>query len=557
MYSTGTVIDDQFQIVDHLGVGGMGNVYRALDSASDRTVALKILSVDLAHDSEWRSRFLREGKVLSRLDHKNLVRVFRLGVWQGLPYIAMEYLPGKSLRREIEEHGKLSWQRALNIAIQICEGMECAHARRVIHRDIKPENIMLMLELPSQAESSQAVDSIKILDFGLARIAGTDTTRSQGLTRTGTIIGSVHYMSPEQCLGRKADYRADVYSLGCLLYEMVSGKVPFDADNGISLMHKHVSEEAPKVGALVNDASFPASMEAVIEKAMSKNPTLRYQSMSDMRLDLQRIQLGDFAALSVAKAGRSGRGLRQFALPALSLTCFVVLAGAGSWLLSDQGQIALFWLTNKSASPDEIVQRAIVRADSFDKEGNRSLAVSLLHEVERSVLAYKVNAVESAKLSVRLSELSRNQGNQSASVVQAEKAILDLTAVFDARADGVLSREEIRIAVKALKLLIADGKSYPFEYDLFVQEHAAQYKSTNLLLPTYRLSKVEESMLVLSRAVDRARAGGDKSGSTDTLHRALVDVQSGAAESLDDPLFNAYLNARRDSGGTDGVQPER
>lgn len=548
MYAAGTIIDDQFQIVRHLGVGGMGNVYCALETAADRTVALKILSLDLAHDSEWRTRFLREGKALSRLDHKNMVRVYRLGVWQGLPYIAMEFLPGISLRRAIDETGKLSWQRALTIGIQICEGMECAHSRRVIHRDLKPENVMLIappqldsaLSVESKVAGSPELDSVKILDFGLARISGTDTTRSQGLTRTGTIIGSVHYMSPEQCLGRKADCRADVYSLGCLLYEMISGTVPFDADNGISLMHKHVSEEAPKLSGLVDDSSFPRLMEAVIDKAMNKDPARRYQTMTELRLDLQRLRSEDFAAISVAQnpSRKSVKGSLLRAPLAVTAAGAVVVTGAGVYLFSDQGQLTQFWIANRSASADGIVQSAVTRADVLEKEGKRATAIFVLKGVYESV-SQKSGAIDNARLLVRLSALCRSQGNESDSTIYAEKAIANLAAVFDQTEDAALNGETNRIAVKALKLLIADGQSYAFEYPSIENRHDG-----NAAVPKLQ-SNVESDLLTLSQVVDRARSHGDRSGATDALHRALVDIQCIAADQRNDnSSYKAYLNAK-------------
>lgn len=234
----GTIIDDRFEIIENVGEGGMGTVYRARQVGLNRVVALKLLHSSLIGDADSRIRFQREGKVLSAIGHPCLPVFYHFGLWQSqLPYIAMEFLEGMSMRRIIDEQGRVPWPQVVNIGLQASRGIAAAHAHGVIHRDLKPNNIMLV-------GNACQPQQVKIFDFGLASIC--EKPNEQKLTNTGMLIGSVHYMSPEQCIGRKVDQRSDIYSLACLLYEALAGAPPLMADSPIGLMHKH-AHESPKL----------------------------------------------------------------------------------------------------------------------------------------------------------------------------------------------------------------------------------------------------------------------------------------------------------------------
>lgn len=255
----------------------MGTVYRVKELGLERELALKLLQPGLISDDNHRARFHREGKVLSELDHCNLLRVFRFGIWQGLyPYIVMEYLQGSSLRSVLDSQGCLPWQRVIGISTQVCQSMTASHNAGIVHRDLKPDNIMLLPE--------PCTDFVKILDFGLARVVADSSKLSQHLTQTGALVGSVFYMSPEQCTGKKADHRSDIYALGCILFEMITGDPPFSADNPIGLMHKHTTEPIPPLSA-----PLPDGLEKIVRKAMEKNMDKRYQSMLELEEDLRLI----------------------------------------------------------------------------------------------------------------------------------------------------------------------------------------------------------------------------------------------------------------------------
>lgn len=279
----GTIVDGRYEIISRLGEGGMAEVYSAREISLERKIALKFLHAELIGDEDSRLRFEREVKLLAEMSHPNILAPIRYGLWRKehtapvsiFPYIAMEFLDGVSLRRVIDECEKLPPPRAFSIAVQISRAMQHAHDQKIIHRDLKPTNIMLVKERDG--------DLAKVVDFGLARLLETSQTQSQHLTGTGNLIGTVHYMSPEQCKGQKADHRSDIYSVGCILYEMLSGRPPFSADSPMGVIYKHANETliVEKFGAQT------AYINAVLQKALAKLPEQRYQSMRELQEDLE------------------------------------------------------------------------------------------------------------------------------------------------------------------------------------------------------------------------------------------------------------------------------
>ena len=229
----GTTINEKYQIIEVIANGGGGTVYRALQLDLNRQVALKFLHFDLALDEESLRRFEREAKLLASLGNKHLPQIYGTETYAGqVPYIVMELLEGVTLEDELKKEGRLSWKRTAHIATQMCEALELAHENGVVHRDLKPANIML------QKDGNE--DSVKIIDFGLARLISGDGQKS--LTATGFLLGTPTYMSPEMCGGERVDQRADIYSLACIMYECLTGLVPFSAENPISLIYKHKTE---------------------------------------------------------------------------------------------------------------------------------------------------------------------------------------------------------------------------------------------------------------------------------------------------------------------------
>lgn len=266
----GRVLGNRYEMIKKIGNGGMATVYKATDLVLKRYVAVKILRDEFTTDDEFIKRFETEAQSAARLTHPNIVSIFDVGVDNGIYYIVMELIQGKTLKEIItEERGPLPWKWSVNVAIQIASALEMAHKNNIIHRDIKPHNIII-------TEDGIA----KVTDFGIAKAVSNST-----ITAFGTTIGSVHYFSPEHARGGYTDAKSDLYSLGVVMYEMVTGKVPFDADTPVSVALKHMQEEP--VPPIEENPNLPESINQIILKALKKDPMLRYQTSTEMLQDLR------------------------------------------------------------------------------------------------------------------------------------------------------------------------------------------------------------------------------------------------------------------------------
>ena len=262
----GKVLADRFEILSRIGEGGTGVVYKAKQITVDRTVAIKVLGAHVSSDPQWVKRFHNEARAAARLDHPNTVRMIDFGeTKEGLLFIAMEYLHGRPLSDEISRLGKIPPQRALRIISQVCQSLQEAHGQGIIHRDIKPDNVFLV-------EMKGSGDFVKVLDFSVAKM---DTPDAQ-LTRAGTVFGTPAYMSPEQARGVKLSPQSDVYACGIVLYEMLTGKPPFEAALPMEVVMMHLRQKpAPLVG-------FPEPIVRVVNKALEKTPDRRQQSADEL-----------------------------------------------------------------------------------------------------------------------------------------------------------------------------------------------------------------------------------------------------------------------------------
>jgi serine/threonine protein kinase len=260
-----TLLQNRYELLEKIGDGGMATVYKARCTLLDRIVAVKILKEEYARDATLVQKFKSEAQAAARLSHPNIVNVFDVGEDNGANFIVMEYIEGTNLKEYIQETGPLSPDEAVLIALMICDGLTRAHEKGLIHRDIKPHNILLTRD-----------GTAKVADFGIARAANSVT-----ITYSGDMVGSVHYVSPEQARGEPVNNTSDIYSLGCVLYEMVTGRVPFDADSPVTVALKHIHER-PVPPSVINDA-VSSALEEVIMTAMEKKPVYRYQSAKDMK----------------------------------------------------------------------------------------------------------------------------------------------------------------------------------------------------------------------------------------------------------------------------------
>ena len=268
MLQVGSFIADRYEILSKVGAGGMSDVYKAKDQILNRCVAIKVLKSEFSEDISFVTKFKAEAQSAAVLEHPNIVNIYDVGSDDGLYYIVMEYVEGITLKTYIEKKGQLSFKESVSIAIQVARGIEAAHNKEIIHRDIKPQNIMISTE-----------GKVKVTDFGIARAASSNTISAD-------VMGSVHYASPEQARNGFVDARSDLYSLGIVMYEMITGRVPFDGDTTVAVAIQHLQEEI--VPPSTYASNIPVSFEQIIMKCTLKNPDRRYQTIAELLADLRR-----------------------------------------------------------------------------------------------------------------------------------------------------------------------------------------------------------------------------------------------------------------------------
>ena len=268
MLTEGMFIAERYEIIGKIGAGGMSDVYKAKDHVLGRFVAIKVLKQEFSEDVNFVTKFRTEAQSAAGLEHPNIVNIYDVGSENGMHYIVMEYVDGITLKTYIEKKGKLTYKEAVSIAIQVGRGIEAAHNKNIVHRDIKPQNIIISTE-----------GKVKVTDFGIARAATSNTINSD-------VMGSVHYSSPEQARNGFVDGKSDIYSLGIVMYEMVTGRVPFDGDTTVAVAIQHLQEEMVPPTAYTPD--LPISLEKIILKCTQKNPDRRYENMGELLIDLKK-----------------------------------------------------------------------------------------------------------------------------------------------------------------------------------------------------------------------------------------------------------------------------
>jgi serine/threonine-protein kinase len=282
----GTIIADRYQILDVLGQGGWGVVYHAVHTLMDRDVAIKLLHARFLEDETNRKRFQQEAQAVSRLSHPNIIGVHDFGMTpEGHHFLVMDFVKGTTLASILDQEGFLPVDRALPIFIQICAGLAHAHENGIIHRDLKPGNIMIVPVFEGD-------ELVKILDFGVAKVAPKAGGRVQQLTLTGEIFGTSLYLSPEQCMGRTLDARSDIYSLGCVMYETLSGLPPHIGENLLDTLQKHIADAAIPLRQARDGLDIPQDLDDVVLKTLEKEPANRMQSARDLKQALEQVKLG-------------------------------------------------------------------------------------------------------------------------------------------------------------------------------------------------------------------------------------------------------------------------
>jgi serine/threonine-protein kinase len=352
----GTVLSGRYRLESKLGSGGMSTVYLASDETLERQVAVKVLHAEISDQPDQIERFRREATAVAKLSHPNVVSVIDAGQDAGHPYIVFEYIDGETLKQRIERLGRLPLDEAAAYAIEVGRGLAAAHRRKLVHRDVKPQNVLIDPD-----------GRARVTDFGIAR-----SLETKGLTATGRVLGTTDYVAPEQAMGQEIDARSDIYSLGVLLYEMLTGEVPFHAETQVGVAMKHVNEPLPAVETRRPDVS--AALAAVIEKATAKDPEQRYATIAAMLRDLE-------AALEVevSRAGRSTGEVTSVldSVPAPRRQIFtrrrVSWAGILLVLVGAAAAVAIVAFTGEEERPQADGGAEVVRvegADDFDPEGD-------------------------------------------------------------------------------------------------------------------------------------------------------------------------------------------
>jgi len=320
----GQILGGRYEIIAKIGSGGMSHVYQARDTILNRIVTVKILRSDLAEDKDFVRRFQVEAQAVASLSNPNIVSIYDVGQENGLPYLVMEFVEGLTLKRIIQKEGPLSPAETVNLGVQVCAALAHAHEKGIIHRDIKSQNILVT---PG--------GRVKVTDFGLARVL---SVPSATVTQSGTVMGSVHYLSPEQARGEETGPKSDLYSLGVVLYETVSGRLPFQGDNPVTVALKHV--QGPPPALCKDNPAIPQRLEEIIFKALAKDPAQRFRSAREMQKALSEGSLlaGDSAAadeltrelrLPAGARLRARRRLRPAALVSLILFLLLMVVGGG------------------------------------------------------------------------------------------------------------------------------------------------------------------------------------------------------------------------------------
>ncbi len=288
MIKLGMLIGDRYEVLEKIGTGGMSDVYKAKDQKLNRFVAVKILKQEFSENKNFVSKFRVEAQAAAGLMHPNIVNVYDVGEEDGIHYIVMELVEGITLKKYIEKKVRLTTKEAISIAIQVAMGIEAAHNNHIIHRDIKPQNIIISKE-----------GKVKVTDFGIAKAASSNTI-------TSNVMGSVHYTSPEQARGGFSDEKSDIYSMGITMFEMLTGRVPYNGDTTVSIAIRHIQDPMPSMRDFVPE--IPPSVENIVMKCTQKSPDRRYQSMSEMIADLKHSLINPDAVIAqVDTADEAGK----------------------------------------------------------------------------------------------------------------------------------------------------------------------------------------------------------------------------------------------------------
>ncbi len=557
--STGTILDGKFRIGSYIGGGGMGAVFSATHLKLGNQVAIKVLHSRFAVDQNAVARFHREAKIIAGLHHKNILSVYAFGSADGLLYMAMELVDGKSLGDLIAQHGSYSPERAIPLLLQICDAMSYAHQQKVLHRDLKPDNVLV----------TNADDTAKVVDFGLAKLTDAEMQR---LTTTGMVVGDPRYMSPEQSQGKPVDARSDIYSFGCLMYEMLAGRRPFDADTPVAILFKQISEYPE---SFADQTNISLSLQAIAFQALQKDPQARYQSIDDLSSQLLKLSRNPDAKVEGVRAGGTptqsrsttgSRAARQHALKMLigallvvgAITVGMVIIGTSTRLSNEEGlrastrhEVRLEFdslISNQGfvgdQNPTDALERAQILVAQYPEEFNSSDRAKLdlvqalnferlgrYREPDKIKLAQTHNkgAISQLETALKVHSDHRRQNNMPTTDAGMEPWSSDSRYLFEALllqsrlADRTGDLKEMRSAIDSL-LSFAEKYELPYTIDRRLLREACE----RLIMAYGQANDRQAAEQVLQRFMNCLATQGDITAFTDNDERLLRDTMEKA-----------------------------
>ncbi len=393
-----SLIDNRFEVISRLGSGGMGVVYLCRQRGFDRLVAVKLLDaeLDVHPDADAQLRFEREAQALSVLHHRSIVSVYGYGEHQRSAYIAMEFVDGCSLGSMLRTNEPLEPKFVLEIAEQICDALSCAHANGIIHRDLKPNNILI-----------DKNGMVKLIDFGLAKLLPSAALKNQELTEAGTAIGSVLYMSPEQCVGQSSDERSDIYGLGCVIYHCLTGMPPFTGDHSVAVMHQQLNDSIPRLAKVVPSETIPDGWQSILDVATAKAPSDRYQSARELAADIRRLSqslpLAAMAALPVTKVPKGASNNTRTRMVSMIWSLVAVLSVA---------LLCAAWFVVSSRAPQKRAQLDRIAPDGIAPDP----ALAVHYDINQRFKTLGARNLQGKELAVAKWELAEFIMSQVASV---------------------------------------------------------------------------------------------------------------------------------------------